>query len=205
MIAGFASLLRCRRASSAAEFALVLPLLILFLFGILDVGRYMWALNRAEKATQMGVRYAIVSDPVANVINVDFVDDYSIPGGDAVPTATFGSATCTNTGNCTVTGSASGVNGRNAAAFDAIVAWMNKFYPELQASNVRVTYQNIGLGYSGDPTGPDVAPLVTVELINLRFPALVLFGGSADLPDIKASLTLEDGECSTTGDCGSSN
>ncbi len=204
MIAGLASLLRNRRASSAAEFALVLPLLILFLFGILDVGRYMWALNRAEKATQMGVRYAVVSDPVANVVNVDFVDDYSIPGGDVVPTSTFGSATCTNS-SCTVTGAASGVNGRDAASFDAIVAWMQKFYPELAPGNVRVTYQNIGLGYSGDPTGPDVAPLTTVELVNMNFPALVLFGGSVGLPDIKASLTLEDGECSVTGDCGSSN
>ena len=205
MIAGFASLLRSRRASSAAEFALVLPLLILFLFGILDIGRYMWALNRAEKATQMGVRYAVVSDPVANVVNVDFVDDYSIPGGDVVPTATFGSANCTNSGNCTVTGTASSVNGRNAVAFDAIVAWMQKFYPELQPSNVRVIYQNVGLGYSGDPSGPDVAPLTTVELTGLPFSALVLFGGSIGLPDINASLTLEDGECSITGDCGSSN
>lgn len=205
MTARFASLLKSRQASSAAEFALVLPLLILLLFGILDVGRYMWALNRAEKATQMGVRYAVVSDPVATVVNTDFVDDYSIPGGDVVPAAVFGSATCTSSGNCTVTGSANGVNGRNAVAFDAIVAWMRKFYPELQASNVRIIYENVGLGYSGDPTGPDVAPLITVELTGLTFPALALFGGSVGLPDITASLTLEDGECSITGDCGSSN
>src|SRR5688500_6081505 len=112
MIAPFASLMRSERAASAAEFALVLPLLILFLFGIFDVGRYMWTLNRAEKATQMGVRYAVVSDPVANVINTDFVDDYSIPGGDVVPPATFGGATCTNTA-CTVTGTASAVTGHN--------------------------------------------------------------------------------------------
>ena len=123
----------------------------------------------------------------------------------SVPTATFGSATCTNSGNCTVTGAANGVNGRDAAAFDAVVAWMEKFYPELQASNVRIIYQNVGLGYSGDPTGPDVAPLTTVELTGLSFRALVLFGGNIGLPDINASLTLEDGECSSTGDCGSSN
>lgn len=201
----YASLLRCRRAASAAEFALVLPLLILFLFGILDVGRYMWALNRAEKATQMGVRYAVVSDPVAAVINTDFVDGYSIPGGDAVPVATFGSATCTNTGDCTVTGAASGEVDRNSTAFDAIVNWMQNFHPEIQPSNVRVIYQNVGLGYSGDPTGPDVAPLTTVELTGLSFQSLVLFGGSTNLPVIKATLTLEDGECSVTGDCGSSN
>lgn len=204
MTAQVASLLRDRRASSAAEFALVLPLLILFLFGILDIGRYMWALNRAEKATQMGVRYAVVSDPVADVINLDYVDEYSIPGGDPVPASTFGLASCTDTA-CTVTGAASGENGRNAAAFDAIVAWMQNFYPDIQASNVRVTYENVGLGYSGDPTGPDVAPLTTVVLTNLSFQPLVLFGGSIDFPDITAALTLEDGECSVTGDCGSSN
>lgn len=204
MMVGLTLPLRDRRASSAAEFALVLPLLILFLFGILDVGRYMWALNRAEKATQMGVRYAVVSDPVANVINADFVDDYSIPGGDPVPAAVFGGATCTNTA-CSVTGTSSGVNGHNATAFDDIVAWMQKFYPDIQASNVQIVYENVGLGYSGDPTGPDVAPLTTVVLTNLSFQSLVLFGGSVGLPDITASLTLEDGECSATGDCGSSN
>lgn len=199
------SLLQNKRAASAAEFALVLPLLLLFLLGIIDVGRYMWTLNRAEKATQMGVRYAVVSDPVANVINTDFVNAYSIPGGDAVPTATFGSATCADTGDCTVTGTASGINGRNQIAFDQIVTWMQNFDPEIQAANVRVIYENIGLGYSGDPTGPDVSPLTTIELRNLTFQPLILFGGSIGLPTIKASLTLEDGECSATGDCGSSN
>jgi hypothetical protein len=72
-------------------------------------------------------------------------------------------------------------------------------------ANVKITYQNVGLGYSGDPTGPDVAPLTTVELTGLTFDPLVLFGGTLNLPPIKASLTLEDGECSVTGDCGSSN
>lgn len=203
-MARFFSLLRSQSASSAAEFALVLPLLLLFLFGIIDVGRYMWTLNRAEKATQMGVRYAVVSDPVALVINTDFVNSYSIPGGDVVPNSTFGSAVC-NSVNCTVTGTASGVNGRDGTAFTQIVTWMQNFYPDVRATDVWVTYQNVGLGYSGDPTGPDVAPLTTVELRGLTFRPFILFGGVINLPPIKASLTLEDGECSTTGDCGRSN
>lgn len=205
MIATRASLFRDRRASSAAEFALVLPLLILFLFGILDVGRYMWALNSAEKAAQMGVRYAVVSDPVASVVNTDFVGGYSIPGGDVVPDSIFGSATCTNSGDCTVTGSASGVGARNSVAFDAIVAWMQRFYPDIQGSGVTVIYRNVGLGYSGDPTGPDVSPLTTIQLSGLQFRSLVLFGGSLTLPVITASLTLEDGDCTSSNDCGSSN
>jgi len=205
MIAQAASLLRCAKAATAAEFGLVLPVLLLFLLGIIDVGRFMWVLNQAEKASQMGVRYAVVSDPVADVINVDFVDTYGLVGGDPVPIGTFTSAECSSTGNCIVTGTAQAASGRNGAAFTDIVNWMQNFYPAIQAANVWVTYQNVGLGYAGDPTGPDVSPLTTVELRGLSFQPLLLFGGTVGLPPIRASLTLEDGECSTTGDCGSSN
>jgi Flp pilus assembly protein TadG len=197
-------LLRSDRAASAAEFAMVLPLLLLLMFGIIDIGRFMWTINQAEKATQMGVRYAVVSDPAANVINTDFVN-FGIAGGDAVPTATFDSAVCTDSGNCTVSGTGGIDTSRNAAAFTNIVTWMQKFYPAIQASNVQVTYQNVGLGYSGDPNGPDVAALTTVELHDLPFQPMILLGIPIKLPPIKASLTLEDGECSTTGDCEDSN
>ena len=59
------AVIRCEKAASAAEFALVLPLLLILLFGTIDAGRFLWAMNRAEKATQMGARYAIVTDPVS--------------------------------------------------------------------------------------------------------------------------------------------
>ena len=200
------SLLRSDRAASAVEFAMVLPLLLLLLFGIIDIGRYMWALNQAEKATQMGVRYAVVSDPVANVINTDFVN-FGIAGGDPVPTATFDNAVCNDT-NCSVTGAGGTDTSRNGTAFTQIVTWMQKFYPTIQPSNVKVTYQNVGLGYSGDPNGPDVSALTTVELQGLTFQPFILLGLPITLPPIKASLTLEDGECSTITtppDCGDSN
>jgi hypothetical protein len=82
---------------------------------------------------------------------------------------------------------------------------MQNFYSGIPAANVSVTYQNVGQGYSGDPTGPDVAPLTPVEVKNIVFQPMILLGFGFRLPPIKASLTLEDGECSTTGDCGSSN
>ena len=42
------SFARDERATSAAEFALVLPVMLFFLLGIIDVGRFMWYVSQAE-------------------------------------------------------------------------------------------------------------------------------------------------------------
>ena len=68
-------------------------------------------------------------------------------------------------------------------------------YRPIGAGNVEIEYRNVGLGYAGDPNGPDVAPLVTVSLNDLQFQPIttMLFGVSVDMPDFRAALTLEDG------------
>lgn len=68
------TLIRDQRGGPAAEFAMVLPIAIMFLLGIIDVGRLMWTWNMAEKATQMGVRYAAVTDYIVpGIANQSFV------------------------------------------------------------------------------------------------------------------------------------
>ena len=187
--------LRDERGASAAEFAMVLPLLLIFLLGMIDAGRFMWESNRAEKATQMGARYAVVTEMVPNGLEgYSFALSDGILAGDPVPIANFDRAVC-NTTTCTCTGSACGSVGYDATAFDAIVARMAAMYPPITDSNVEVEYRNVGLGYAGDPNGPDVAPLVTVRLTGLSFQPItfVLFGGDISMPDFRAALTLEDG------------
>jgi hypothetical protein len=189
------SVLRNDRGASAAEFALVLPILIMFLLGLIDAGRFMWEYNRAEKATQMGARYAVVTNMVpSGLVNYSFAVTDGIMAGTPVPTANFDRAVC-NTNDCnTCTGSVCGSIGYDAAAFDAIVARMKLMYPLLDDTKVTVEYRNIGLGYSGDPNGPDVAPLVTVRLTGLTFhPLTMIFGGTISMPASDAALTLEDG------------
>jgi hypothetical protein len=195
-------LVRCERAALGAEFALVLPLLLLFLFGIIDAGRFMWEYNRAEKATQMGVRYAVVTDPaLAGLSTYSFAVSGGVLAGTSVPTSSgagtewFDMATCTNT-SCTCTGGSGfcGGTGLNSTAFTNVVARMAAMYPPIQASNVQIEYKNAGIGFAGNPDGPDVSPLVTVKLRSLSFHPItcMVFGCAIAMPDFRATLTLED-------------
>ena len=197
MVARF---LRDRKAASAVEFALVAPLVFLFIFGMIDAGRYMWQVNQAEKATQMGVRYAVATDPVATPLtSYSFAVTDAATAGLPVPTANFDTATCDNssctctstTGNfCTQVNNAANYN---ATAFSNIVAQVRKRFRPVTASNVVVDYRNIGLGFAGNPTGADVAALVTVKLSGVHFHPIMFFGGGTiNLPTIQSSLTLED-------------
>jgi Flp pilus assembly protein TadG len=190
-------LVRTTSGASAAEFALVLPLMLIFLFGIIDVGRFLWQFNQAEKATQMGARYAVVTDPVASGLSTySFSISGGIAQGTAVPTSSFSEATCTNVdcSTCTPGGGFCSVIGYNATAFANIVARMKMMYPTLTASNVRVNYRNVGLGFAGDPDGPDVSALVTVSVTGLTFRPItcLVFACSITMPDFRAALTLED-------------
>lgn len=214
----FITLLRDRRASSAAEFALVLPLLLIFLLGIIDVGRLLWTTNRIEKATQMGVRYAVVTNPIpAGLSNLAIskksavglmVGTNALKAGDSLDGYNMGAftysaadetsaPTCQAVApatNCTFLGTIS------TASFDAIYNWMKNFFPELKRSNIQVSYSNSGLGYAGDPTGRDFYPQVTVSVRNFSFQpiSLALFGSSFTLGPISAALTMEDGQGSAS-------
>ena len=186
------TLLANDRAAAGAEFALVLPILLLCLFGIIDAGRFMWNINRAEKAAQMGVRMAVVTDYVSSAIGDDYVGECTpaVDAGEPIPEDCYPTVTCTKpagTTTCT-SGTADG------PAFDVIVNRMRAFMPEIQANNVEITYSPSGLGYAGDPNGADLAPLVTVRLSGVPFkPMMFLRFASVGLPEVRSSLTFEDG------------
>ena len=189
--------IRDQRGASAAEFGLVLPLLLLVVFGTIDVGRYVWNLSQAQKATQIGARWAVATDMIpTDLYNYSFATSCSIPQGTPVSAAAFPGMIC-NSGGCSAVAGGSCTIGTasNTAAFNRLVARMAEIYPGLTAANVQVTYAWSGLGFSGDPNGADVAPLVTVNLRNLQFvPASsFVFRTSITLPSFAYSLPMEDG------------
>ena len=198
-------LLRCTRAAGAAEFAMVLPIFLLFVFGIIDGGRLLWEINRAEKATQVGARFAIVTDPVSpDLIEADYVSG-SLAAGELIPHTELGTLKCTSTAcTCETTPCPSGGGTVDSTAFTAMVSRMQDIYPPVTASNVEVRYSGSGFGYAGDLVGGggggggatdtmEVSPLVTVSVTGLQFkPITLLLFASFTLPGYSTTLTAED-------------
>lgn len=198
--------LRDRTAAGAAEFALVLPLMLLFLFGIIDVGRFAWDMNQIGKAVQVGARRAVVTNAIPDGLNQNSGSVYSwssqggIAQGTVVPAGSFPGIYCTGTSSsvsCNWKGTAPNGFSTNysASAFVDLVNRMKQIDPDIDYANVRVDYDYSGLGFAGDPNGPDVVPLTKVTIQNLQFKpmTLFLFGGNITFPNISYSLTMEDG------------
>jgi Flp pilus assembly protein TadG len=180
--------------AAGAEFAMVLPLLVILLFGIIDGGRFIWEYNRAEKATQVGTRMAVVTDIVSTGLrDNDYVGVDGLTAGQRIPASSLGTIVCNDTG-CTCTGACTGVGaGYDGVAFANLVDRMNDIKPDITAANVEVVYRGSGLGYAGDPTGMSISPLVTVRLEGLQFqPITSLMLATISMPAFTTTLTAED-------------
>ena len=207
-------LLRSNSASTAAEFALVLPIFLLLLFGIIDAGRFMYDYNRAEKATPVGARVAVVT----NVLSPEFRDeDYVgqtvggtvIGAGDRIPAGALGTLTCTSAScTCVTAPCPSGVGTVDSATFNnVLVARMQQIYPEIEPANVVVSYSGSGFGFAGNASGSggggggggggveqlEISPLITVSLTNVEFhPITTLLLATISMPSSSTTLTAED-------------
>lgn len=193
----------CERAAAAAEFALVLPLMLLLVFGIIDVGRYMYIINRAEKATQIGARMAVVTNPLSpDLIAADYVSG-SLAAGELIPADQLGRLTCTSSGcTCTTSPCPSGGGAIDGAAHAVIVDRIDDILNGVTAANVEVSYSGSGFGFAGTETGGgaggateamEISPLVTVALTDLEFrPVTGLLLPIIDLPRFSSTLPAED-------------
>ena len=177
--------------ASAAEFAMVLPLLLILIFLSIDGGRYLYNVNRIEKAAQFGARFAVVTNPVASdLVGKNFVgqtvDGVKLTQGDRIPADALPAFTCTRT-TCT------GGHTADSDAFDLILARMKLIMPELRSSDVTVGYEGSGLGFAGDPSGMQIAPFVTVTISGPTWqPVSGFMFINAAYPAISTTLSAED-------------
>lgn len=183
---------------SSVEFAIVCSVFFLFVFGIIDFSRALWEWNSAAKATHMGVRYAIVNDPVTDRVNYDGVAN-GYGNGETIPIDAFNGGKplfCTRPLDKTICILANGNEETgNDAAFLAIVDRMKQTYDRIEPRYVIVEYRHIGLGFSGNPFGSDIIPSVTVrlQLPDFEFVTPGLSGiFTIGRPDYRTTFTAED-------------
>lgn len=184
--------------ATTVEFVLVLPLFILLVFGMIDVAGYAWRMNMAEKATQFGAREAVVTDPVASgLASEDYVgktySGVTLSQGDTIPAAALGLITCTSAG-CTTTGEGPTTPGFDSTAFDRILGRMKGADPSITSANLQIEYRGSGLGFAGDPNGMQIAPLLTVRLVNMTYSPWMglIYKAAIGLPNVSYTLTMED-------------
>jgi Flp pilus assembly protein TadG len=201
--------LRCdERGTTAVEFGLIALLLFFVSFGIIDFGLAYWQWVMAEKATQVGVRKAVVSNPVAKGLTTWPINNGGTnANGTACTSGTtvitdchFSPVTCTsNAAGTTITCNCPGTpcpSGTPAGSdFTAIVAEMQKMDPYIANNNVQIVYSENGLGFVGRPNG--LPATVTVALTGMTFRFLVIdkllgFGGTFTMPPFNATLVGED-------------
>ena len=99
-------LLNNQRGTSAVEFAIVLPLLVVFVFGIIEFGLLFYDKAMVTNASREAVRAGIVyRDPAVTVAEMQsVVDSYCAGrlvsfGGGPSPTSTVPSGPCANHGD----------------------------------------------------------------------------------------------------------
>jgi Flp pilus assembly protein TadG len=198
---------------SLVEATVLIPIIFVFLLGSVD---FLYAFSQwtaATKATQLGARLAAVSDPVANgltgttnmavsavsgsVLLGDPMPDFQITcdGGTAACTCTRG--TCSGMGNYSAAAMNTIVFGRSSSgcgdASSYYTTGMCDIFTRITAANVRIVYDQTGLGFAGRDSGP--VPTISVSLQNLTFQFFFLNGlrGFANLA-MPAFTTTVTGE-----------
>lgn len=151
MVSRISSLINCRRAAAAAEMALVLPLLIVLMFGSFELGNYFLNEHVVVKAVRDGARYA--SRQNFSYFPCSAAGTGLAPGG----TVTADTQEITRTGQVT-----SGGNPR-------LSSWRTN-------TDIAVTYDcvttNNNVDYAGVYAGRAYVPRVRVSVSNLAYNSL---------------------------------
>ena len=154
------------RGTSMLDFTIVFPTLALVAFGMVDAGLILSQWNAAVKATHLGVRRAVVVDPV---VTIDWAPLWT--AADIGKNCTL--ANGTSAGVCptvTRTDCFVGNSGQGACTIDPanvsflnILTEMRRVMPNLQPAEVRIDYGTSGLGFVGRPGGLPMTVSVSIR------------------------------------------
>ncbi len=191
--------LRDDRGVTAVETAVLAPLLFTTVLSLFDVGLYVWRWNEAVQAARIGVRIAIVSDPVSSDLST--MTGLEVSGVEPGEPAGAYERVCSASAATCVGGVYSpaamnrlfyGVQGSDCVAGSPRAQrGMCDVLTGLNLSNITVSYRHSGVDTAG--TAGSLRPLVSVRISGARA-NLVLFGRllPATLPTTEMTMLAED-------------
>lgn len=173
---------REENGTTLVEFALVLSLFLLLIFGLIDFGRLAYHYVTVEKAINLAARIAVVRPP-ACATPADFWIYEVDPNNADVPPPEFGAHCQTNvckakpTLSCT--GDAAAAPGDAKDTVDEIWTVMDGLLPSGSGrENLMFSYTfDDNLGFLGGP----YVPIVTVELRDVQFEFVSPLGALAGM------------------------
>jgi Flp pilus assembly protein TadG len=198
-----------------AEFAIMMPVVVLIVCGSIDFLYAFYQLNAAAKAVEVGARIAAVSDPVAAGLN-NLPNEAVLNGAELLGPLPSFSVTCSDD-RCACTGTCTGmednpfdraamnriVYGRNASSCSTVTSYdaigMCNVLSDITPANVVIVYTQTTLGYAGRPGGP--VPTITVSLRGMQFQFFFLaplLGVHIAMPPMTTTVTAQD-LCSAGG------
>ena len=180
------------------EAALVLPIVLLLVFGIVEISLYFWTAGLAVKASQLGIRQAVVSSAVAVGPGLEPAESTTYwaglpPGQPCFPVQSGPSlcpefnVVCSTAAGCRCAGTACGFR-LVGARLRPILTAMQAVMPDLKPENLELSYRTNGFGYVAQPFPVPVE--VRLNLVGVTYTPLFfgnLFGSSVA---IRASAEL---------------
>lgn len=167
------------------EFALVVPIMLFLVFGLIDFARLGLASVMASKGTGVAVRMATVRpvacEGVPKMVNRGLVGIVSLDLRNGT-SCTARNGLCADSGTISCTGSLS--NPTAAAVWARISPMMPT---DSQPENLRFSYT---FDKNLNRVGTIYAPIVTVEIVDLTFDFISPLGALADLASGTSGSTL---------------
>lgn len=197
----FRNAIRDERGGVLVELAVVLPVFLLLLFGLIDFGRMGYEYVMASKATDVAARLAVTRPPVCP--GVAERNERGSTGALPVPPR-FGTACGSAAGVCATPATVTCLASLDDPTVTEIWGRIEALMPGYAApENLRFSYSaDQNLGFLGGP----YVPVVTVEVVDLDFRfasplgALSSFAGgdwagfspTIPFPAMSSSLPAED-------------
>lgn len=191
---------RDETGATMVEFAMVLALLLLIIFGLIDFGRLAFHIVTAERSMQIAARVAAVRPPAcAGVPSIHRRSASASSTPEFGTNCNAGSDICADVGTITCNGDSG-----NDTAWEIWRLVQGSLPVDADISALRFSYAfDPDLGFLGGP----YVPMVTVELDNVTFEFIsplsalaALAGATATSTEIDADITLPSMSVSLPGE-----